>query len=161
VGECESSRSVVPFRARSDARPACPRHRGPALLSWGSDTSRSPWSATLSRVLVAKSLFDLDPATSAGLTLEVFAPCSALTDLNLGWATSLRFSVPFRVSPSVLARPQPRSGRSPGVLSPSAPSAVRSPLTPGLPHPVRCAFRLSQPPGAFLLRTPPGLLSCR
>jgi hypothetical protein len=47
---------------------------------------------------------------------------------------------------------------SPGVSSPTAHSDVRSPLSPGLPYPVRCASRLSQPPSALLLRTPPGLL---
>jgi hypothetical protein len=46
---------------------------------------------------------------------------------------------------------------SPGVWSPSAFADIRSPLIPGLPHPVRCASRLSQPPSALLLRTPPGL----
>jgi hypothetical protein len=35
---------------------------------------------------------------------------------------------------------------------------IRSPLIPGLPYPVRCASRLSQPPSALLLRTPPSLL---
>jgi len=45
------------------------------------------------------------------------------------------------------------------VLAPTAHSVIRSPLTLGLPHPVRCAYRFSQPPSAFLLRTPPGTVS--
>jgi hypothetical protein len=45
------------------------------------------------------------------------------------------------------------------VLSPTALSDIRSPLTLGFPHPVRCAFRFSQPLSAFLLRTPLGPVS--
>jgi hypothetical protein len=75
--------------------------------------------------------------------------------------SSHRVRLPFRVSPGV---PAESSGEDPaalGVPSPTAFEIVRSPLHPGLPHPVRCALRLSQPLGAFLLRTPPGLVPSR
>jgi hypothetical protein len=36
-----------------------------------------------------------------------------------------------------------------------------SPLDPGLPHPVRSAFRVSHPPDGLLLDRLPGLVSCR
>jgi hypothetical protein len=36
-----------------------------------------------------------------------------------------------------------------------------SPLSPGLPHPVRSAFRVSHPPDGLLLAALPGLVSCR
>jgi hypothetical protein len=35
-----------------------------------------------------------------------------------------------------------------------------SPLSPGLPHPVRSTFRLSQPPSGFLLNPPQDSVSC-
>jgi hypothetical protein len=35
-----------------------------------------------------------------------------------------------------------------------------SPLPLGLPHPVRSAYRFSQPPSGFLLNRPQGLVSC-
>lgn len=38
---------------------------------------------------------------------------------------------------------------------------IWSPLTPGLPSPVRCAFRFFQPLSAFLLQMISGLISCR
>lgn len=38
-------------------------------------------------------------------------------------------------------------------------TVIRSPLTLGLPRPVRCASRFSQPPSAFLLQTPPSTVS--
>jgi len=44
--------------------------------------------------------------------------------------------------------------------SPSAQS-LRDPLHPGLPHPVRSAFRVSHPPDGLLPRRPSGLVSCR
>ena len=50
-------------------------------------------------------------------------------------------------------------GASREVPSPTAFSEIRSPLTLGFPHPVRCAFRFSQPPDAFLLRIPSGTVS--
>jgi len=50
----------------------------------------------------------------------------------------------------------------PTLLRFSAPSArsVASPLDPGLPHPIRSAFRFSQPLDGLLLATPCGLVSC-
>jgi len=44
-------------------------------------------------------------------------------------------------------------------LSPTAQSNL-SPLTSGLPHPIRSAFRFSQPLDGFLLKLPGGLVSC-
>ena len=44
-------------------------------------------------------------------------------------------------------------------LAPSARSNS-STLTPGLPHPVRSAFRFSQPLDGLLLESPGGLVSC-
>lgn len=86
---------------------------------------------------------------------EVFTSRSACNG-QLQAPSSRRVPVPFRVSPSVRAR-----SPSPSVLSwdsvPYGAYNVWSPLVPGLPHPVRCAFRVSHPLGAFLLQTPPGI----
>jgi hypothetical protein len=50
----------------------------------------------------------------------------------------------------------------PGVGSPSAHSARGVYVaTPGLPHPVRSASRVSHPPGGLLLHVPSGLVSSR
>jgi len=149
VGECEPPGPAFPFRARSFARPACPRRRGRALLSWGSDTSRSPWSAALSRALVTKSLFDLHPATGAGSTLEVFAPRSALPSLISAGPTSLRFSVPFRVSPSVLARPH-----SPGLAALLGFLPLRRLRSSGAHSPRACLTRYVAPSGFHSLLAP-------
>jgi hypothetical protein len=161
VGECESSGSGSPLQSskpRSVRRSTSP---WTPLLSWGSDTSRSletrRYPAHWLRVPSPVSIRPRTPDRPLRSSHRVPPRRS-----DIGSATSHRFSVPFRVSPSVLARPH-----CPGLtaLVGFAPLRrlpdIRSPLNPGLPHPVRCAFRLSQPPGALLLRTPPGLVSCR
>jgi hypothetical protein len=48
-----------------------------------------------------------------------------------------------------------------GVLRPYGVVSTRSPLTPGLPHPVRSACRFSQPLSGLLLRLPCGFVSPR
>jgi hypothetical protein len=44
----------------------------------------------------------------------------------------------------------------------AAPTArsISSPLSSGLPHPIRSAYRFSQPLDGLLLETPGGLVSC-
>lgn len=48
-----------------------------------------------------------------------------------------------------------------GLRCPYGVVSLRSPLTPGLPHPVRSAYRLSQPLSGLLLRQPCGFVSPR
>jgi hypothetical protein len=115
-------------------------------------------SAALSRTLVTRSLFVLFPISHHGPNLEVFAPHSLEKYLSrvhppLGLYSPTEF---HRAIPCSFAK---SCNCSPGVQPPSAFSDIRSPLTLGLPHPVRCAYRFSQPPSAFLLRTPPGTIS--
>jgi hypothetical protein len=50
---------------------------------------------------------------------------------------------------------------SPEVSSPSAHVNPKSPLNPGLPHPIRCAFRVFHPRDALLLLGPTGPIPCR
>jgi hypothetical protein len=52
-------------------------------------------------------------------------------------------------------------GASPEVLCPSSALRRRGLRFPGLPHPVRSAFRISHPLDGFLPLRPSGLVSCR
>jgi hypothetical protein len=54
-----------------------------------------------------------------------------------------------------------RRGASHEVCGSSSTIHLQSPLNPGLPHPVRSAFRVSHPPDGLLLYRLPGLVSCR
>jgi len=112
------------------------------------------------RHYLAHWLRDPSPSFRAQVALsrdrEVFTPRS-LENIS-SRPSSLRVTFPYRVSLGVPSRLDDDRDCSPGVSSPSAPDDIRSPLIPGLPHPVRCASRLSQPPSALLLRTPPSLL---
>jgi len=136
-------------------------HHWKRLSSRGVVPSLGVSEATLPRALVTKSLFVLRPWSVPGQTLR-FSRRFSSAETRISPDHLLQSYTPLQ---SITGRArqalQPRPGRSHGVRSPSAPAAVWSPLTPGLPHPVRCAFRLSQPPSALLLQTPPGLISCR
>jgi hypothetical protein len=103
-----------------------------------------------------------DPDWNPGADPEVFAAHLAPPLFTSCGANSRRVTFPFRVSPDVPVGPSSECPTCPhGVSSPSTFWIVWSPLHPSLPHPVRCAFRLSQPLDALLLQTPSGLVSCR
>jgi len=88
--------------------------------------------------------------------LAVFTPRSAPKEISFG-TSSRRVPRPYRASPGMPPCTPMVQGRSLEVLAPAAYFGLRSPLSPGLPHPVRCAFRFSQPPSALLLRSLPAL----
>jgi hypothetical protein len=108
--------------------------------------------------LVTRSLFVLYPISQHGPNLEVFASHSLEKYLPRDHPPLGLYS-PTEFHRAILCSFAKSCNCSPGVQPPTACSDIRSPLILGLPHPVRCAFRFSQPPSAFLLRTPPGIIS--
>ena len=82
-------------------------------------------------------------------------------------APSECFQAPAAAAPSFARAPkrspdEDRRGSSHEVCSPSASCHTwQRTRGPGLPHPVACAFRFSQPPGALFRHVLAGLVSCR
>ena len=160
-GDASNQQVRCPLQSfRPDPASTPPSLEAP-LLSWGYGLSRSIKSDATSRIGYEIPLRPL-PGIGSWSDLEVFAP---LAVRRFGYAVGLpptEFHSPTEYHRACLPNPPTnRSDRSHGVRSPSTLTAVWSPLPLGLPHPVRCAFRLSQPPSALLLQTPPGLISCR
>jgi len=74
--------------------------------------------------------------------------------------SSPRVAFPYRVSLGVPLQPATLAATALVRFLPLRRlTVIRSPLTLGFPRPVRCASRFSQPPSAFLLRTPPSTVS--
>jgi hypothetical protein len=162
LGDANSATVRFPLQSLRSAPVSTPPSLGAPLLSWGCNPSRSIIGSGVAAPIGLRepsSSFLFGPYQNwTSRFSRRFPPHGLIRGAHppSGFRSPTEFHRAYPPRSSVQDR-----GRSHEVLSPTTLSVAWSPLTPGFPHPVRCAFRLSQPLDALLLQTPSGPISYR
>jgi hypothetical protein len=159
LGGCVRGNPLRRLRARSARGCLSP---GTSVLSWSYRPLQSLGSDGRSALSVQRLPYTVCSVWEPGP--GAFHPPPWPADFRRLAHPLVRFESPSEFDRPILP-PHPPVGRFRGafhgVCCPYGVVSLRSPLTPGLPHPVRSAFRLSQPLRGLLLREPCGSISPR